>query len=74
MAFCDLKGNMDHGEELMKHLTRHAMEYCGEDLSLFTRFVDKGLQQMLDILVHEPYERISYADARIHFIKIRQAI
>ncbi len=63
MAFCDLDGDMDHGEELIKYLTRHAMEHCGEDLSLFSRFVDKGLQQMLDILVREPYERISYADA-----------
>ncbi len=63
MAFCDLDGNMDHGEELIKYLTCHAMEHCGEDLSLFTKFVDKGLQKMLDVLVREPYERISYADA-----------
>ncbi len=63
MAFCDLEGNMDHGEALMKYLTRHAMEQCGEDLSLFSNFVDKNLQQMLTLLVHEPYERITYAEA-----------
>ena len=63
MAFCDLEGNMDHGEELIKYLTRHAMEQCEEDLSLFTNFVDKGLKQVLSVLVNEPYERISYAQA-----------
>jgi asparaginyl-tRNA synthetase len=63
MAFCDLDGNMDHGEELIKYLTRHAMEQCEEDLSLFTNFVDKGLPQVLSVLVHEPYERITYAQA-----------
>ncbi len=63
MAFCDLDGNMDHGEELIKYLTRHAMEQCEEDLSLFTNFVDKGLEKVLSVLVHEPYERITYAQA-----------
>ncbi len=63
MAFCDLNGNMDHGEELIKYLTRHAMEQCEEDLSLFTNFVDKGLKKVLSVLVNEPYERITYAQA-----------
>lgn len=38
MAFCDLDGNMDHGEELVKYLVGHAMEHCEEDLSLFFKF------------------------------------
>ena len=63
MAFCDLHGNMDHGEELIKYLTRHAMEHCEEDLSLFTNFVDKGLKKVLSVLVNESYERITYAQA-----------
>jgi len=63
MAFCDLDGNMDHGEELIKYLTRHAMEQCEEDLSLFTNFVDKGLKKVLSVLVNESYERITYAQA-----------
>lgn len=63
MAFCDLAGNMDHGEALIKYLVRHAMEACEEDLSLFTRFVDKKLGAMLDTLVNASYERITYAQA-----------
>ncbi len=63
MAFCDLEGSMDHGEELLKYLVRHAMEECSEDLNLFTSFVDKGLQKILDTLVNEAYERVNYDDA-----------
>ncbi len=60
MAFCDLEGSMDHGEELIKTLTRHVMDHCAEDLALFSRFVDKNLQGVLDTLVGQPYARVSY--------------
>ncbi|MBF0200097.1 MAG: asparagine--tRNA ligase [Desulfamplus sp.] len=63
MAFCDLQGNMDHGEELLKYLVTHALEFCSEDMNLFTSFVDKGLQKVLNTLLNETYERINYEDA-----------
>lgn len=63
MAFCDLAGNMDHGEELLKYLVKHVMEECSEDLNLFTSFVDKGLKKRLQILVNESYDRVEYDDA-----------
>ncbi|MEH0019643.1 MAG: asparagine--tRNA ligase [Desulfobacter sp.] len=63
MAFCDLDGNMDHGEDLVKSLVRHAMDHCGPDLDLFGRFVDKSLPKLLDVLVNEPFERLPYTDA-----------
>ena len=34
MAFCDLEGNMDLGEELIKFLTAYVMDECAEDLEL----------------------------------------
>ena len=63
MAFCDLNGNMDHGEELVKYLTRHAVEECAEDLSLFQNFVDKTLTDRLDILLNSEFARITYTEA-----------
>lgn len=63
MAFCDLNGNMDHGEELVKYLTRHAVEECAEDLSLFQNFVDKNLTERLDILLNSEFARITYTEA-----------
>jgi asparaginyl-tRNA synthetase len=63
MAFCDLSENMDHGEELVKTLTRHAMEKCEQDLDLFTKFVDKSLPALFDRILNTDFARISYTDA-----------
>ena len=63
MAFCDLSGNMDHGEELVKYLVGHAMEHCEEDLSLFFQFVDKSLPGLMDTLLKQEFGRLSYTDA-----------
>ena len=63
MAFCDLEGNMDHGEELVKYLVGHAMEHCEEDLALFFQFVDKSLPALMDTLMKQKFARLSYTDA-----------
>jgi len=63
MAFCDLEGNMDHGEELVKYLVGHAMEFCEEDLSLFFQFVDKSLPALMDTLLKQEFARLSYTEA-----------
>lgn len=54
---------MDHGEELVKHLTRHAVEECKEDMALFSTFVDKSLSKRIDILLKTDFARISYTEA-----------
>ena len=54
---------MYHGEELVKYLTRHAMDHCAEDLELFMKFVDKSLPARLDSLVNDTFVRLPYADA-----------
>ncbi len=60
MAFCDLDGNMDLAEELVKYLIRDILENCREDLSLFARFVDKGLLNRLQFVVQRPFKRVAY--------------
>ncbi|MCG8616499.1 MAG: asparagine--tRNA ligase [Desulfobacterales bacterium] len=63
MAFCDLEGNMDHGEELVKTLVGHAMEHCEADMNLFGKFVDKSLPALLKTLMDEEFARLPYTDA-----------
>ncbi|MFU8768695.1 MAG: amino acid--tRNA ligase-related protein, partial [Desulfotignum sp.] len=63
MAFCDLAGNMDHGEELVKTLVTHALDACSQDLDLFFRFVDKDLPGRLETLAKETFARMSYTEA-----------
>ena len=63
MAFCDLNGNMDHGEELVKTLTQHAMDHCSEDLDLFMKFVDKSLANRIDNILNQEFARLTYTEA-----------
>jgi asparaginyl-tRNA synthetase len=63
MAFCDLPGDMDLGEEFVKAMARHAIEKCAEDLSLFAKFVDKGVTDRLKFVVERPFVRVPYAEA-----------
>src|SRR6202163_4140386 len=63
MAFCDLNGNMDLAEEIVKYLVRDIRLHCAEDLELFAKFVDKELLARLDFVLERPFQRISYTDA-----------
>lgn len=63
MAFCDLQGDMDLGEEFIKAMARYAVEHCAEDLALFAKFVDKGLNERLKFVVERPFVRVPYTDA-----------
>ena len=63
MAFCDLIGNMDLAEELVKYLIADARKQCPEDLELFTKFVDKELLARLDFVIERPFQRITYTEA-----------
>jgi len=63
MAFCDLKGNMDLGEELIKYLTSYVMEACAEDLELFAKWVDKNLMSTLENTAASDYVRLPYREA-----------
>jgi asparaginyl-tRNA synthetase len=63
MAFCDLQGDMDLGEEFIKAMARYALEHCEEDLALFAKFVDKGVHERLKFVVERPFMRVPYAEA-----------
>jgi asparaginyl-tRNA synthetase len=63
MAFCDLQGDMDLAEQFVKAMARYAVEHCAEDLSLFTKFVDKTLNDRLKFVVERPFVRVPYTDA-----------
>ena len=63
MAFCDLAGNMDLAEELVKNLTAFIIKECREDLELFARFVDKNLMATLDNITSSEFIRLPYEAA-----------
>ena len=63
MAFCNLEGDMDLAEEFVKELTREILEGPDDDFGLFSRFVDKGLEERLRCIVDRPFARLSYTEA-----------
>jgi asparaginyl-tRNA synthetase len=63
MAFCDLTGDMDLGEEFIRAMARYTLEHCAEDLVLFGRLVDKGVQDRLKFVVERPFVRVTYIEA-----------
>ncbi len=63
MAFCDLRGDMDLGEEFIKAMARYAVEHCSEELALFNKFIDKGLTERLELVIQRPFVRVSYLEA-----------
>jgi asparaginyl-tRNA synthetase len=63
MAFCDLQGDMDLAEELVKYLVRDIREHCPAELGLFAKFVDKELLARLDFVIERQFQRLSYTEA-----------
>jgi len=63
IAFCDLDQNMDNAEGFVKFVVQRALEKCGDDLSFFNQFIDKGLLERLNKVVDEPFARVSYSEA-----------
>jgi asparaginyl-tRNA synthetase len=63
VAFCDLQGDMDLAEALVKHLVRHALEKSEGDLVVFEKFVDQGLRERLEFVAERAFERVTYTEA-----------
>ena len=63
IAFCDLAGNMDLAESFLKYLIQYILDQNESDIRLFANFIDKNLYKKLALVLHEPFEKISYAEA-----------
>ncbi|MDM8524043.1 asparagine--tRNA ligase [Desulfococcaceae bacterium HSG8] len=63
MAFCDLEGNMELAEDLIKYPIQHVIEECEADIGLFARFVDKNLMKTLENITASDYIRLPYREA-----------
>src|SRR5467141_3118321 len=57
MAFCDLRGDMDLAEEIVKYLVRDIRENCPDEMELFSKFVDKELLARLDFVAEREFQR-----------------
>ncbi len=63
MAFCDLKGNIDLAEELVKSILAYALKNCKDDMGFFNRFVGKDLIATIDDIITSSFVRLTYTEA-----------
>jgi len=63
MAFCDLEGDMDVAEEMLKYLANFVQENCAEDIELFAKFVDKELLNTINNVISSDFIRLPYEEA-----------
>ena len=62
IAFCDLEGDMDIMEEMLKYVVKYVLDNCKEEMEFFDSFVEKGLIEKLNKLVNSKFVRISHEE------------
>ena len=62
IAFCDLEGDMDIMEDMLKNVIKHVLDNCKEEMKFFDKFVENGLLEKLNKLINSKFVRIDHKD------------
>jgi len=62
MAFCDLAGDMDVMEDMLKFVVNYVLKNAKDEMEFFDKFVEKGLLDKLNKLVNSKFTRIKHED------------
>lgn len=63
MAFCDLAGDMDVAEAMVKYIISYVSETCKDELEFLNKFVDTGLTERLKNVTENEFVRLTYREA-----------
>ncbi|MBR5996146.1 MAG: asparagine--tRNA ligase [Eubacteriaceae bacterium] len=63
VAFADLEDILDLAQRMIKHITKHCLDKCGDELVFFRDFYEKGLLDKLDIVANSDYAMCEYSEA-----------
>ena len=62
IAFCDLNGDMDIMEEMLKYVVKYVLDNCKEEMKFFDSFVEKGLIEKLTKLISSEFVRVTHEE------------
>ena len=63
ICFADLTDDMDLAEDMIKYIFQYVLDNCPEEMEFFNKFIDTGLLERLNHVIHSDFVRISYTDA-----------
>lgn len=63
MAFCDLEGDMELAEQMIKFIINKVLTDCKEEVEFFNNFFDKELIERLNHIYNSEFKRITYTEA-----------
>ena len=63
MAFCDLAGDMDVAEAMVKYIINYVSNTCKDELAFLNQFVDTGLLERLKNVSENAFVRLTYTEA-----------
>ncbi|MDE7157039.1 MAG: asparagine--tRNA ligase [Lachnospiraceae bacterium] len=63
IAFADLKDDMMLAEGMLKYIIQYVMEQAPEEMQFFNNFVDKGLIDRLNGVLHSDFGHVTYTEA-----------
>ena len=62
IAFCDLEGDMDVMEDMLKYVVKYVLENCSSEIAFCDQFVEKGLKEKLERLISSKFTRIDHEE------------
>ena len=62
IAFCDLEGDMNIMEDMLKYVVKYVLDNCKSEMSFFDSYVEKGLINKLTKLVNSKFVRIDHKE------------
>ena len=63
MAFCDLDGDMELAEAMIKYIINKVLTDCKEEVEFFNNFYDKELINRLNHIYNSEFKKITYTEA-----------
>ena len=62
IAFCDLEGDMDVMEDMLKYVVKYVLDKCPDEMNFFNNFVEKGLLEKLNKLINSNFTRVTHEE------------